>query len=100
MVRPKEDIFYFIAFLASAMPSSTGSDGLQQILAKNKKILDFCKKSKLGVKQYLPHYNNQNGWRAHFGPRWNLFAQRKLTYDPLAILAPGQRIFPRGNAIS
>lgn len=100
MVTPAEDVFYLIAFLSSAMPSSTGSDGLEHILTINRKILDFCKRARLGVKQYLPHYETQDEWRAHFGPQWSIFARRKLAYDPLAILAPGQRIFLKGNSIS
>lgn len=75
------------------MPSSTGTDGLAHILTQNKRILDFCARAELGIKQYLPHYNTQEEWQAHFGPHWNAFVQRKSAYDPLAILAPGQRIF-------
>ncbi|KAK6941773.1 Cytokinin dehydrogenase 1, FAD/cytokinin binding domain [Dillenia turbinata] len=95
MVTPEEDIFYLVAFLFSAMPSSTGKDSLEHMLAQNKRILDFCEMSHLGVKQYLPHYSTREEWRAHFGPKWEAFVQRKVTYDPLATLAPGQRIFPK-----
>ncbi|KAK9671110.1 hypothetical protein RND81_12G007800 [Saponaria officinalis] len=97
LVTPEEEVFYIVALLTSAMPSSTGSDGLEQIIEKNKRIIEVCNIAKLGVKQYLPHYDNQDGWRAHYGARWDVFAQRKNTYDPLAILAPGQRIFRRGR---
>ncbi|XP_010672924.2 cytokinin dehydrogenase 1 [Beta vulgaris subsp. vulgaris] len=100
LVTPAEDVFYLIAILTSALPSSSGSDGLENILTKNKGILDFCEKAKLGVKQYLPHYNTQDHWRAHFGPKWDVFARRKSTYDPLSILTPGQRIFYKGRALS
>lgn len=93
LVLPEEDIFYLVAFLSHAIPLSTGTDGLEHILTRNKKILDFCEAAQLGVKQYLPHYNTQEEWRAHFGPCWEAFAKRKSSYDPLAILAPGQRIF-------
>ncbi|GLT89273.1 hypothetical protein SLE2022_072620 [Rubroshorea leprosula] len=95
VVIPDEDIFYLVAFLSSAVPSSTGTDGLDHILTQNKKILEFCEVASLGVKQYLPHYTTEEEWRAHFGPRWEVFVQRKSTYDPLAILAPGQRIFQK-----
>ncbi|PON39732.1 Cytokinin oxidase [Trema orientale] len=99
VVIPEEDIFYLVAFLSSAVPSSTGTDGLEHILTQNKRILEFCETAHLGVKQYLPHYATQEEWRAHFGPRWEVFAQRKSAYDPLAIFAPGQRIFQKGNSI-
>lgn len=100
LVTPAEDVFYLIAFLSSAIPSSTGSDELENILTKNKRILEFCEMFKLGVKQYLPHYNTLERWRVHFGDRWDDFARRKLNYDPLSILTPGQKIFQRGRSIS
>ncbi|XP_021750949.1 cytokinin dehydrogenase 6-like [Chenopodium quinoa] len=100
VVIPEEDIFYLVAFLSSAVPSSTGSDGLDHILSQNKRILDFCESGRLGVKQYLPHYSTQEEWKEHFGPRWEIFKQRKSTYDPLAILAPGHRIFQKSIPFS
>ncbi|KAI9116651.1 hypothetical protein K1719_012309 [Acacia pycnantha] len=98
VVIPDEDIFYLVAFLTSAVPTSDGPHGLEYILTQNKRILEYCESARLGVKQYLPQYTAQEEWRAHFGPRWEAFLQRKSAYDPLAILAPGQRIFQ--NAIS
>ncbi|KAL6201070.1 hypothetical protein ACLB2K_024785 [Fragaria x ananassa] len=97
VVTPEEHIFYLVAFLTSAVPSSTGTDGLEHMLIQNKRILDFCETANLGVKQYLPHYTKQEEWQSHFGSHWEKFVQRKSTYDPLAILAPGQRIFQKGN---
>ncbi|XP_022882857.1 cytokinin dehydrogenase 1-like [Olea europaea var. sylvestris] len=93
MVTPEEDVFYLVAFLSSALPSSTGKDGLEYILTQHKRILNFCGRSNLGIKQYLPHYSTREEWKAHFGTFWEVFSQRKSIYDPLAILAPGQRIF-------
>ncbi|KAK6928816.1 Cytokinin dehydrogenase 1, FAD/cytokinin binding domain [Dillenia turbinata] len=100
VVIPDEDIFYLVAFLSSAVPSSTGTDGLEHILTQNKRILDFCEKASLGAKQYLPHYTTQKEWQAHFGPRWEIIIKRKSAYDPLAILAPGQRIFQKAISFS
>lgn len=97
MVTPDEDMFYLVAFLSSAMPSSAGRDGLEAILARNNRIVEFIHGSNLGIKQYLPHYSTTEEWRAHFGSKWDDFSRRKMAYDPLAILAPGQRIFPRAN---
>ncbi|PIA48333.1 hypothetical protein AQUCO_01400736v1 [Aquilegia coerulea] len=99
-VIPEEEIFYLVAFLSSAMPSSTGTDGIEHILTKNKKILEFCDARQMGMKQYLAHYTTQGEWQAHFGPRWETFVKRKFTYDPLAILAPGQRIFKKAIPFS
>ncbi|CAA2986641.1 cytokinin dehydrogenase 1-like [Olea europaea subsp. europaea] len=98
MVTPDEDVFYLVAFLSSATPSSTGKDGLEHILTRNRRILRFCEASRLGVKQYLAHYSTQKEWKAHFGTQWEVFSQRKSTYDPLAILAPGQNIFQKAKA--
>jgi cytokinin dehydrogenase len=100
LVTPDEDVFYLVAFLSSAMPSSTGRDGLEHILIQNKRILDFCATAQLGMKQYLPQYNTREEWQAHFGSQWEIFVQRKSAYDPLATLAPGQRIFQKAIRIS
>ncbi|KAL0383502.1 UNVERIFIED_CONTAM: Cytokinin dehydrogenase 1 [Sesamum calycinum] len=98
LITPQEDVFYLVAFLSSAVPSSTGKDGLEHILTQNKKILHFCGRPHLGIKQYLPHYSTPEEWKAHFGTHWEVFYRRKLAYDPLAILTPGQRIFRREKA--
>ncbi|CAK7342652.1 unnamed protein product [Dovyalis caffra] len=95
LITPEEDTFYLVAFLSSAMPTSTGRDGLLHVLAQNQRILDFCSTASLGAKQYLPHYTTQEEWQTHFGPQWEVFVRRKSAYDPMAILAPGQRIFRR-----
>ncbi|XP_047315608.1 cytokinin dehydrogenase 6-like [Impatiens glandulifera] len=95
IVLPEENVFYLVAFLSSAVPHSTGNDGLQHILSQNKRILSFCEAQKLEVKQYLPHYKTQEEWQTHFGSRWETFVQRKSAYDPLAILAPGHNIFQK-----
>lgn len=100
MVTPEEDVFYLVAFLFSAMPSSTEPGGLEYILTQNKRILNFCQTAHIGMKQYLPHYNSQEEWEAHFGTQWEAFVRKKSTYDPLEILAPGQRIFRKARALS
>lgn len=97
LVTPEEDIFYLVAFLSSALPSCTGLNGLDHMLLQNHQILDFCAKASLKVKQYLPQYTRQQEWKAHFGREWESFLHRKSTYDPLSILAPGQRIFERSS---
>ncbi|KAE8661673.1 Cytokinin dehydrogenase 1 [Hibiscus syriacus] len=99
-VLPEEDVFYLVAFLTSALPSSKGSDGIDHILSQNRRILESCEKGGFGAKQYLPHYSTKGEWRSHFGPQWEAFFQRKSTYDPLGILAPGQRIFQKATAFS
>jgi len=94
VILPDEEVFYLVALLSSA-PSSSGHDSLDLALRQNQRILDFCEKAKIGMKQYLPHYNTQEEWKHHFGERWEEFQRRKRVYDPLAMLAPGQRIFQK-----
>ncbi|KAL6145188.1 PREDICTED: cytokinin dehydrogenase 1-like [Fragaria vesca subsp. vesca] len=99
LVTPDEDVFYLVAFLSSVVPSSTGTDGFDKILTLNRRILQYSATANLGIRQYLPHYRTQEEWRAHFGSQWKVFIQRKSSYDPLAILAPGQRIFKKAVPI-
>ncbi|KAI4300825.1 hypothetical protein L6164_034159 [Bauhinia variegata] len=94
-VTPEEDVFYLVAFLSSAISLSKGKHSLENILTQNKRILDFCNNAQLEIKQYLPFYSSQEEWKAHFGRRWELFVQRKSRYDPLALLAPGHKIFQK-----
>ncbi|KAJ4904048.1 Cytokinin dehydrogenase 1 [Raphanus sativus] len=100
LITPNEDIFYLVAFLPSAVPKSSGGNDLEYLLRQNQRVLSFCEEANMDVKQYLPHYETQREWRSHFGERWETFAKRKHKYDPLGILAPGQRIFRRASSSS
>ncbi|KAI4319616.1 hypothetical protein MLD38_033196 [Melastoma candidum] len=95
LVTPDEDVFYIVAFLSSPIPSASTRDSVEHILARNQRIVNYCFRMITGCKQYLPHYSTQEEWRAHFGPKWEVMMRRKLLYDPLAILAPRQRIFQK-----
>lgn len=94
-VTPEENIFYLVGLLRSALPSATGSNSVEQLMDQNNRILNFCKETGIGVKQYLPYYTAESDWINHFGTKWYRFLDLKATYDPQAILAPGQRIFSR-----
>ncbi|VVB16255.1 unnamed protein product [Arabis nemorensis] len=85
---PNEDVFYAVGFLRSA-----NFDNWEDYEKENMEILKFCEDAKTGVIQYLPYYSSQKGWVRHFGPRWNIFVERKYRYDPKMILSPGQNIF-------
>ena len=101
LITPDEDIFYLVAFLPSAVPNpNSGTSNLEYLLRQNQRVLNFCAAANINVKQYLPHYETQREWRSHFGNRWETFAKRKHTYDPLAILAPGHRIFQKATQLS
>ncbi|CAA6663579.1 unnamed protein product [Spirodela intermedia] len=82
-VIPDEEIFYLVGFLHSAPPVDGGAGNLRRALAQNERILSFCRSA--GIK-----------WMTHFGLRWETVVRRKMAYDPMAILAPGQRIFQKG----
>ena len=94
LITPSEDIFYLVAFLPSAVQND-----LEHLLRQNQRVLNFCAEANMDVKQYLPHYETQREWRSHFGNRWETFAKMKHEYDPLAILAPGHRIFQNATQL-
>lgn len=87
-VVPEEDVFYAVGFLRSA-----GFENWEAYDQENMEILKFCEDANMGVIQYLPYHSSQEGWVKHFGPRWNIFVERKYKYDPKMILSPGQNIF-------
>ncbi|KAM0872167.1 hypothetical protein ACQ4PT_038896 [Festuca glaucescens] len=93
VVTPDEEVFYLVAFLRSALPDAPQS--LDELARQNRQILDLCAEAGIGAKQYLPSHKSQPDWEAHFGPeRWARFASLKAEYDPRAMLATGQGIFP------
>ncbi|XAR53443.1 Cytokinin dehydrogenase [Bertholletia excelsa] len=87
-VIPDEDTFYTVGLLLS----SKGNDW-ESLEKQNKEILQFCERAGINAKQYLPHYSTMEDWMNHFGPKWNIFKERKAQFDPKMILSPGQRIF-------
>lgn len=91
MIPEEEEVFYTIGFL-----HSSGFDDWKLFDEQNKEILEFCAKSGIQFKQYLPHYNTQTQWIHHFGSKWTTFQQRKFNFDPTYILSPGHKIFNVG----
>ncbi|XP_051131879.1 cytokinin dehydrogenase 3-like [Andrographis paniculata] len=87
-VVPDEDVFYTLGLLHS----STRNDA-EYFDELNNEIIEFCEKSGIEIKQYLPHYKSREDWMKHFGPRWETFQETKNRFDPRMILSPGQRIF-------
>ncbi|RZR77210.1 hypothetical protein BHM03_00002221 [Ensete ventricosum] len=86
-VVPDEEVFYAIGLLRSGM------DGWKNLEEQNEETLRFCDDAGISYKQYLPHYTSLADWRKHFGAKWDVFVERKMRYDPRALLSPGQRIF-------
>ncbi|KAK4798201.1 hypothetical protein SAY86_030527 [Trapa natans] len=96
VVLPDSDeIFYIVALLRFNQPYPLGPP-VEALIAQNHEIIDVCEKNGLDYKLYLPHYESEDEWRRHFGSRgWARFIDRKRRFDPMAILAPGQKIFSR-----
>ncbi|GAB2219565.1 hypothetical protein Droror1_Dr00007202 [Drosera rotundifolia] len=87
-ITPEEDVFYAIGLL-----HSSGFGNWEVFENQNKALLQFCKEKGIKAKQYLPHFANKDGWRNHFGSKWDRLLTRKTRFDPKMILSPGQRIF-------
>ncbi|KAL3497423.1 hypothetical protein ACH5RR_040155 [Cinchona calisaya] len=92
------DIFYLVALLRFSPPYPKGPPP-EDLVAQNREILECCKRNGLNIKLYLPHYNFEQEWEQHFGDQWTRFKQRKACFDPMAILAPGQKIFARNHQL-
>ncbi|KAL3829988.1 hypothetical protein ACJIZ3_018790 [Penstemon smallii] len=92
-VIPNEDIFYTLGLLHSST-SLTETETFDKL---NNKILQFCEKAGIKIKQYLPHYKFKEDWMKHYGSKWNTFQERKRKFDPRMILSPGQRIFSNSD---
>ncbi|KAL6523950.1 Cytokinin dehydrogenase 7 [Orobanche minor] len=94
VVLPQCEIFYLVALLRFCFPYPENLS-VGELVAQNQEIVQICSKNAFDFKLYLPHYNSREGWKHHFGDQWSRFQERKETFDPMAVLAPGQKIFPR-----
>lgn len=94
VVLPKGEIFYIIALLRSTLPYPKGPS-IEELVAQNQEIIKCCTKNGFDFKLYFPHYQSKEDWMRHFGNQWTRFVERKSSFDPMAILAPGQNIFSR-----
>ncbi|KAK9131362.1 hypothetical protein Sjap_011849 [Stephania japonica] len=96
VVLPEGEIFYIVALLRFSGPNNTGPT-VDNMVAQNQEIIRCCAEHGFDFKLYLPHYRTTEQWKAHFGDQWSRFVDRKSRFDPMAILAPGQRIFSRAH---
>ncbi|XP_037466675.1 cytokinin dehydrogenase 11-like [Triticum dicoccoides] len=90
---PEGEVFYLVALLRFC-PGGSGA-AVEELVAQNGAIVYACRSSGYDFKTYFPHYRTEADWARHFGSKWARFVDRKARYDPLAILAPGQKIFAR-----
>lgn len=97
MVLPEAgEIFYLVALLRYTLPYPEGPLA-DELVAQNREILQTCDKNGFDYKLYLPYYQSQEEWKRHFGKQWARFVERKTRFDPMAVLAPGQKIFSRSS---
>ncbi|XP_044480767.1 cytokinin dehydrogenase 7-like [Mangifera indica] len=94
VMTPNEEIFYIVALLRFTPPGSNGPE-VDKLVSQNRQIVEYCIQNGFDYKLYLPHYQTQEQWKEHFGGKWERFVERKACYDPMGILAPGQKIFGR-----
>ncbi|MED6109261.1 Cytokinin dehydrogenase [Stylosanthes scabra] len=85
---PDEEFFYLVTLLHIVTP-----DKLASTNAQNNQIMEFCKNSGIGIKEYLPYNKTHMEWKEHFGSKWPILKARKDEFDPKKILSPGQKIF-------
>ncbi|KAF3446107.1 hypothetical protein FNV43_RR11286 [Rhamnella rubrinervis] len=95
VVLPEGEIFYLVALLRFTLPHDPKGPSAEKMVAQNREIIQFCINDGLDFKLYFPHYRSQEDWKRHFGNQWSRFVERKARFDPMAILAPGQKIFKR-----
>ncbi|XP_052210868.1 cytokinin dehydrogenase 7 [Diospyros lotus] len=96
VVLPDGEIFYIVALLRFSPPYPKGPPA-EELVEQNRQIIRCCVENRFDFKLYLPHYSSQEEWKQHFGNQWMRFVDRKARLDPMAILAPGQKIFSRND---
>lgn len=96
-----EPVVYVVGVLRSANPATCSTECLNDLRCRHGRVVRAAAMNpRIGAKQYLAHHASMGQWRAHFGRHWERFMARKVRFDPLSILAPGQGIFPRIYASS
>ena len=92
-ITPNEDIFYLVNLLRLHYPPSK-EPKLETLLQENDEILHALESDGIPFKVYMPRFKSPQDSQLHFGHFWQHFLYLKQTYDPFAVLAPGQCIFP------
>ncbi|CAI9095929.1 OLC1v1031967C1 [Oldenlandia corymbosa var. corymbosa] len=92
-----DDVFYLVALLRCTSPFPNSGLSVEEMIAQNREILQCCRRNGINYKLYLPSYNSRQEWEQHFGNQWSRFKERKASFDPMAILSPGQKIFTRNQ---
>ncbi|XP_022936068.1 cytokinin dehydrogenase 7 isoform X1 [Cucurbita moschata] len=96
---PEGEVFYLVALLRFTPPNPRPAL-VDKLVEQNREIVNICHVNCIDFKLYLPHYHSEKEWKLHFGNQWSRFVERKTLFDPMAILAPRQKIFARDSLIS
>lgn len=97
---PDSEVFYLVALLRFIAPGAGEAAAAAAAADQNREILRHCRTKGYDFKVYIPRYDSEGDWAAHFGRDWGRFVERKRRYDPMAILAPGQNIFSRARPLA
>jgi cytokinin dehydrogenase len=86
------DNFFLFALLRTAIPPTPERSA--ELVAANRALFEQAR----AVGGFFYPIDSvpmsPQDWRRQFGPRWPLFFADKKLFDPQALLAPGQNIFP------
>ena len=89
---PASETFFLFGLLRNAIPPTPERSAA--LVAANRRLFEQAR----AVGGYFYPVDSvpmsPEDWRRHFGPRWLQFLLAKQVYDPDALLAPGQGIFP------
>ena len=90
---PDGDTFFLFGLLRTAIPPTPERSA--ELVAANRVLYERAR----AVGGFFYPVDSVpmsvSDWRRHFGPRWPEFVIAKRAFDPDALLAPGQGIFPR-----
>ncbi|HEX9945214.1 MAG TPA: FAD-binding protein [Thermoanaerobaculia bacterium] len=90
---PEGDTFFLFGLLRNAIPPTPERSA--ELIAANRRLFEQAR----AVGGYFYPVDSvpmsPADWRQHFGSRWHQFFAAKQAFDPDALLAPGQGVFPR-----
>jgi FAD/FMN-containing dehydrogenase len=89
---PAGDTFFLFGLLRTAIPPTP--ERAAELTEANRQLFEQAR----AVGGYFYPVDSvpmsPDDWRQHFGPRWRQLSAAKRAFDPDALLAPGQGVFP------
>ncbi|HEX7186449.1 MAG TPA: oxidoreductase, partial [Thermoanaerobaculia bacterium] len=90
---PEGETFFLFGLLRNAIPPTP--ERAAELTAANRRLFELAR----AVGGYFYPVDSvpmsPDDWRQHFGSRWPQLFAAKQAFDPDALLAPGQGVFPR-----